>query len=164
MELPLNIDWQQILLHLFNFVVLFGILYFLLYKPVKDFMEKRTEYYKKLDDDANTNLETAEKTKNEYIEKLAKVDDEISEKKEAARKEIEAENKIKIKQAEQQAEQILSEARQTLDREHAKMIKEAQSEISNMIVSATEKIVLQAGTSESFDQFLTTVERSGDNE
>ena len=30
-------------------------------------MEKRTEYYKKLDDDANTNLEVAEKTKNEYV-------------------------------------------------------------------------------------------------
>ncbi len=164
MELPLNIDLQQILLHLFNFVVLFGILYFLLYKPVKDFMEKRTEYYKKLDDDAKAKLETAENTRNEYMKKLAKVDDEISEKKEAAFKEIEAENIIKIKQAEQQAEQILSETRQTLDRERAKMIKEAQNEISDMIVSATEKIVLQAGTSESFDQFLTTVERSGENE
>lgn len=41
MNLPLNIDWQQILLHAFNFVLLFAILYFLLYKPVKDFMEKR---------------------------------------------------------------------------------------------------------------------------
>ena len=164
MNLPLNIDWQQILLHLFNFVILFAILYFLLYKPVKDFMEKRTEYYKKLEDDTKSNLEISEKTKNEYAQKLAKVDEEIAEKKEAARKEIEEVNVIKIKQAEQQAEQILSEARQTLDREHAKMIKEAQSEISDMIVSATEKIVLQAGTSESFDQFLTAVERSGENE
>lgn len=40
MNVPLNIDWQQILLHLLNFMILFGILYFFLYKPVKDFMEK----------------------------------------------------------------------------------------------------------------------------
>ena len=33
MGVPLNIDWQQILLHLFNFIILFGILYFFLYKP-----------------------------------------------------------------------------------------------------------------------------------
>lgn len=164
MNLLLNIDWQQILLHLFNFVILFAVLYFLLYKPVKDFMEKRTEYYKKLEDDTKSNLEISEKTKNEYAQKLAKVDEEIAEKKEAARKEIEEVNVIKIKQAEQQAEHILSEARQNSDREHTKMIREAQNEISDMVTSATEKIVLQASTSESFDQFLTAVERSGDNE
>lgn len=164
MNLPLNIDWQQILLHLFNFVLLFAILYFLLYKPVKDFMEKRTEYYKKLDDDAKANLEIAENTKKDYAEKLAKVDVEISEKKETARKEIEEESEIKIRQAEKKAEQILSEARQKSDSEHAKMIKEAQNEISDMIISATERIALQASTSESFEQFLTVVERSGENE
>ena len=164
MDLPLNIDWQQILLHLFNFVLLFAILYFLLYKPVKDFMEKRTEYYKKLDDDAKANLEIAEKTKNDYAEKLANADVEISEKKETARREIEEESEVRIRQAEKKAEQILSEARQKSDIEHAKMIKEAQSEISDMIISATERIALQASTSESFEQFLTVVERSGENE
>ena len=30
MNIPLNIDWQQILLHLMNFVILAGGLYFLL--------------------------------------------------------------------------------------------------------------------------------------
>lgn len=164
MNLPLNIDWQQILLHLFNFVLLFAILYFLLYKPVKDFMEKRTEYYKKLDDDAKANLEIAEKTKNDYAEKLANADVEISEKKETARREIEEESEVRIRQAEKKAEQILSEARQKSDIEHTKMIKEAQSEISDMIISATERIALQASTSESFEQFLTVVERSGENE
>ena len=29
MNIPLNIDWQQILLHVLNFVILFGGLYFL---------------------------------------------------------------------------------------------------------------------------------------
>ena len=51
--MPLNIDWQQILLHLLNFVILFAILYFLLYKPIKDFMQKRMDYYKSLYDEVN---------------------------------------------------------------------------------------------------------------
>ena len=34
--MPLNINLQQILLHALNFVILFGALYFLLYKPVRD--------------------------------------------------------------------------------------------------------------------------------
>lgn len=39
MNIPLNIDWQQILLHLFNFSILVGGLYLLLFKPVKNFMD-----------------------------------------------------------------------------------------------------------------------------
>ena len=49
MNIPLNIDWQQILLHLLNFVILAGGLYLLLYKPVKAFMEKRQQYYQEQD-------------------------------------------------------------------------------------------------------------------
>lgn len=164
MNLPLNIDWQQILLHLFNFVILFAILYFLLYKPVKDFMEKRMEYYKKLDDDAKSNLEVSEKTKAEYMQRLAVVEDEISQKKEKARRELEETSAKKIKQAEMEAGKIIEEAHQTLERERTKMLREAQNEISDMVVSATEKIVLQSSTSESFDQFLAAVERSGEHE
>ena len=44
-NIPLNIDWQQILLHFFNFSILVGGLYLLLFKPVKNFMEKRTKHY-----------------------------------------------------------------------------------------------------------------------
>lgn len=164
MNLPLNIDWQQILLHLFNFVLLFGILYFLLYKPVKDFMDKRTEYYKKIDDDAKTNFETSEKVKEEYLKKLAGAEEEISAKKAKTHKEMEEKNALKIKQAEKQAEQIIMDAHQTLEKERAKMLKQAQEEISDMVVTATEKIVLQSSTSESYEQFLTAVERRGEDE
>lgn len=50
--MPLNIDLVQILLHLLNFVILFAIMYFLLYNPIKKFTDKRIEYYKKLDEEA----------------------------------------------------------------------------------------------------------------
>lgn len=164
MNLPLNIDWQQILLHLFNFVILFGVLYFLLYKPVKDFMDKRTEYFKKLDDDTKSNLENAEKTKEEYIARLAAVDEEISHKKAEAVKELEEKRSAKIKQAELEAEKILEDTKKSLEIERIKMLREAQTEISGMVVAATEKIVLQSSASESFDQFLAAVERGGDSE
>ena len=82
--MPLNIDWQQILLHLFNFVLLFAILYFLLYKPVKKFMDDRTAYYKDIEDKANENFAQSEKTNAEYTEKLEKAEDEIAEEKKQA--------------------------------------------------------------------------------
>ena len=69
MNIPLNIDWQQILLHLFNFVILTGGLYFLLYGPVKKFMNKRLRYYKELDKQANKKIKETTKDKLDKVEK-----------------------------------------------------------------------------------------------
>ena len=49
MNIPLNIDIQQILLHLINFAILFIILYLVLYRPVKKFLAKREQYYADMD-------------------------------------------------------------------------------------------------------------------
>ena len=62
MGIPLNIDWQQILLHVFNFVILVGGLYFLLYNPIRKFIAKREEHYRKLDEEANAKLASAKNT------------------------------------------------------------------------------------------------------
>ena len=58
--MPLNINLQQILLHALNFVILFGAMYFLLYKPVKSFMDSRKAHYEKMDEDAKAVLAEAE--------------------------------------------------------------------------------------------------------
>lgn len=158
--MPLNIDWQQILLHLLNFVVLFGILYFLLYKPVKEFMDSRTEYYKSLDDEAKKNLESSEKAKAEYQNKLDDIEGEIIAKKEKARKELEKASATHKKQAEAEASKIIADARKSAERERVKMLKEVQNEISDMVTDATEKLVVNASTSDAFDQFLEAAQRS----
>ena len=121
MNLPLNIDFQQVLLHLFNFTVLFGVLYFLLYKPVKDFMDQRTAMYKKMDDDAKDALQDAENAKSRYLEKLAAAEEEIEEKKDAAYKEQEKERAVRLKQAEEEAAKIVADAHQKMEKEHAQL-------------------------------------------
>ena len=76
MGVPLNIDWQQILLHLFNFLILFGGLYLLLYRPVKAFMDKRTAYYADMDAEAKRKLADAERQEKQYRDHLANVENE----------------------------------------------------------------------------------------
>ena len=162
--MPLNIDWQQILLHLFNFIILFAVLYFLLYKPVKQFMDKRTEYYKKLDDEANKNLADSEHAKAEYANKLSAVNEEISVCKEKARREIDAANAVRIEQAETEAAKIIADARKSAERERTKILNEAQNEIADLVASAAEKLAAASSTSEAFDQFLEAAQRGEDNE
>ena len=71
MNIPLNIDWQQILLHLFNFVILAGGLYLLLYRPVKNFMKKREEHYKAMDQQARQDRQEAQQLKEDYQARLS---------------------------------------------------------------------------------------------
>ena len=78
--MPLNINLQQILLHALNFVILFGAMYFLLYKPVKSFMDSRKAHYEKMDEDAKAVLAEAEKTKAGYEAQLKSADEEIARK------------------------------------------------------------------------------------
>lgn len=163
MNVPLNIDWQQILLHLFNFIILFAILYFLFYAPVKKFMDKRTEYYKKLDEEARKNLAEAENSKKLYTEKLDALDDEIRQKRQAANKELSEKTEEGLLAAKREADEIISNARKTAENDRNKMLENAQSEIADMVTKATEKIV-QESTSDSYDLFLTAAERGKKDE
>ena len=62
MNIPLNIDWQQIILHLLNFAILAGGLYFLLYHPVRKFMDQREEHYRQMENEAQQRLDQAKAT------------------------------------------------------------------------------------------------------
>ena len=162
--MPLNIDLQQIFLHLFNFVILFAVLYFLLYKPVKDFMEKRTEYYKKIDDEAKAKLADSEKIKTEYINKLAAADSEIFAAKEKARTEAKSSADAKIKNAEEEAGKIIADAKKNAEAQREKILCKAQSEVADMALCAAEKLATAASTSDSFDIFLAAAKRGVEDE
>ena len=58
--MPLNIDFQQILLHWMNLAILTWGLYVLLYKPVKQFMDKREAHYQELERQAADKLAQAQ--------------------------------------------------------------------------------------------------------
>lgn len=164
MNLPLNIDWQQILLHLLNFVILFGILFFFLYKPVKDFMDKREESYKKQRDDAKNALDEAERIKAEYEGKIAGAEEEISAMKAEAGAKTAEERTRMLEQAKTEAAGILEAAKKRGEIEHDKIIAEAQQEIADIVTTATEKIVLSADVSKSYDEFLKSAEGNAKNE
>lgn len=161
MGLPLNIDWQQILLHLFNFVLLAGGLYFLLYKPVKSFMDKRTEYYRGLDDEAKTKLEKAESVHAEYEALLDNAEKEIAAKRAESLKASEAEGAATVAKAKVQAEAIVASAKLTAEKEREEILENAKAEIVDMAAKATEKLLSEQSEGFVFDSFLDVAEKGG---
>ena len=132
MNIPLNIDWQQILLHLLNFVILAGGLYLLLYQPVKAFMEKRQSFYREQDAQAAKLLADA--------------------------KQAAAEAQRKMKDADAAAAEKMAQMQRAADASVHKLLADAQKELQDLAVTATEKLVLQSG-GDAFDQFLNQAER-----
>lgn len=163
MNIPLNIDWQQILLHLFNFVILFGGLYFLLYKPVKKFMAKRAEHYKEIDDKTNNALADAEKLKADYTLKLEEADETIRNRRLESQREAKEAADAKIDEAKAQAEKIISNAKADAQRCKDKIIEQSQEEIKELAVKAAEKLLISS-SSEAYDKFLDSAEEAQKNE
>jgi F-type H+-transporting ATPase subunit b len=156
MNIPLNIDWQQILLHLLNFAILAVGLYFLLYKPVKSFMDKRTAYYKQMDDEAREKSESAESLKRMYQAQLDSASAEIAQMKAAEAKEAEKASASQLQEAKAEAERILRDAKANAAAERDKITSSAQQEIAELAAEAVEKIA-QKSLTDSYDEFLKAV-------
>ena len=157
--MPLNIAGQQTLLHLLNFAILYFGLYFLLYKPVRDFMDKRRAHYSQMDETAKQNLEESEKIKAEYAEKLASAEKEIEVKKSEAENSINELMRKREQDAKKKADNILEEARRRADVEYDNIIAGARKDVEKLAELAAEKVVKNdVGTS--FDEFLDDVEWS----
>lgn len=158
MNIPLNIDFQQILLHLFNFVILAGGLYLLLYKPVKEFMEKRTSYYAGLDAEANEKLKHAQKMEETCQQRLSKIEEEAGQKRIEATRMADKEAEETVKNAKLQAEKILSEAKENAQREHQKIVASAEKEVAGLAAMAAEKLV-QESLEDTYEQFFEAAKR-----
>lgn len=154
MNIPLNIDWQQILLHLLNFAILAGGLYLLLYKPVKKFMEQRIAYYQKMDTDAAAYLKEADNFKVAYEMQLKEAEQEINTLRVNTLKKAEEQAASQIHTAKEQSKKILSDAQEKAQAEKQKILDESRQEIAQLAASAAQKILLSSDNM--YGQFITS--------
>lgn len=159
MNIPLNIDWQQILLHWMNLAILTGGLYFLLYKPVKQFMEKREAHYRDLEEQAAGKLREAEELKAAYQARLDGAEEEIRQ----SRAKAQAAVQQSVEEQMAQARQIVAKAKEEAASSREQIIRESQRELRELTVAAVKKLTVKADT-DLFDQFLSLAEGGGTHE
>ena len=157
MNIPLNIDWQQILLHFFNFSILVGGLYLLLFKPVKSFMAKREKHYADMESAAVAREKDTEELKAEMAKREAAFDTELEEKRASAAKEAEAFAQQQRDAAKAQADKILSDAKSAAENERQKIVAEANREAVAIAEEAMEKLLAKE-TSRAYDSFVNAAE------
>jgi len=105
---------KDLLLNILNIILLFVIIRFFVYKPVKKFMDNRTARVNDVSAKAAAELVEAEKIKSQYENVLA-------------------DSKIEV-------QNILSQGRDAASVEAAKIISDAKESAANIIVKAEEKV------------------------
>ena len=91
--------------------------------------------------------------KDSYTRQLDSAAQEIAQKKADAQKAIEASRSEQLKAAKDEADRILQAARANTEREHDKMLRDAQKEMADLAVTAAEKLLLK-GEGSPYEQFL----------
>lgn len=160
--MPLNIDWQQILLHLLNFAILSGGLYFLLYQPVKAFMDQRQAHYREMAEQAQARTAQAEELYSQRKAQMDAVDDELRLRRAEAQRELQEALRLQQEQARQQAEKLLADARESACMEREKLLREADHELAALAAQAAEKM-LHSAQGDPYDQFLQAAEGGGEH-
>ncbi len=163
MSLPLNIDLQQIFLHMLNFVILVGGLYFILYSPVKKFMDQRAARYAAMDKAAAEKLAQAEQLAAGHPAQVDKLDDELRERRAESQKIAQAAAQQQLDRAQEQADQIIAAARKSAESIRAKALADSRKELKELAVAAAEKLALSS-SQDAFDAFLDLAEEGKQNE
>ena len=162
--MPLNIDWQQILLHLFNCIILFAGLAFFLFKPVKKFMAEREEKYKKAAEEHSRAVAETEALEKERQVKISALDGELAERRQRAVAAEEACLARMREEARQQADAIVSEGKKRAELEREKYIAQAGDEICDIVARSAERLLAEQSDARTddalYDKYLALAKQS----
>ncbi len=135
-----NLDWT-IVFQLVNTFIMYLILKKLLFKPVTNFMEDRTNKIAKSFDDAEEAMKKGEAFKVEYEEKLSLAKEESHEIIKDASKRAEERAEEIVKKAQDEANRLMEKAHMEIEREKQKVMNELKDDISSLAILAASKVV-----------------------
>ena len=124
-----------------NLLLLYWILKKLLFKPVTNFMDNRNNKIQEAIDSANSAKEEIEKMRIEYDEKLKNAGEEGKKIIEEYRTIADKEYNSAITTAKLDAQKIIDDARREIEVEKERAINDLKKEVSNLVISASEKVI-----------------------
>lgn len=125
----------------FNFLVLFGLLAYLLYRPLKSFLSNYAEKQRKTLEDADRQKEEAERRLREIEERLNNIDAEMKEIIEKTRKQAEKERELILKQAAEERDKMKKVAQEEIQNMYENAVKKLRSYAAELAVSIAEEKV-----------------------
>ena len=153
----LGINLPTLLAQIVNFIILFGLMYLVAYKPIMRMLDERsrkikegmeqTEFIKeqaeRAEEEAEKRIEAASKEGQEVIARAARMGEDVRQ---------EAEQK-----ARQEAESLIARARMEIQRERDEAIDELRKEFADLTILAAEKVIDRSLDKEAHRQVIDKV-------
>lgn len=155
--LPLGFNIFEVLIHIFNFLLLMIGLRFLLYKPIKKFMAKREADYKAADDAAKTATAEAEAKKIQAEKVIAEARQQAVQMSEDAAAAAVVQTKEIMASAREQAKDMLEKAKIDIKHEQSKAKEELLFSVSELAVDIASRILEREVKLEDNDTIINTL-------
>lgn len=159
LRIDLNLVWIII-----NVLILYFLLKKFLIKPLDNILAKRQEVVDSMLNNAKDRESEAMELKQKYETQIAAVQMESDRMVEQAKKDAGFERDRILNQANDQAKDILVKARETVTLEREKAMREMETEVASLALTAAQKILSGQSSEKSdrmlYDQFL---DKAGDN-
>lgn len=152
-----GLDFQTLIsiaIQLLNGIVLAVALGFILYKPVKEFLQKRTERIQNKIDDSQATMAKANELIAEYEAKIKDIDRERVEILEAARLKAQEESKIILENAKEEVREIKQKALDSIAEDKKRLKEETRLYIIEIASLMAEKYIAQNIDNEAQDKLF----------
>lgn len=141
-------------IQLINAIILAVALSLILYKPVKEFMLKRTEAIKAKIDNADKAMAKANELVTEYNKKLEQIDKERMEILEDARLKATEESKEILEQAKREAEEIRKRSLDSIEKDKIRLQEETRLYVIELASIMAEKYIAKSIDDETQDKLF----------
>ena len=148
----LRIDYNLIFT-VINILVLFGGLWFVLFKPVRKILDERQAEADREYNEAKEKQAEADALKEQYDASMATLEEDRRQVLSEARTKADSEYQRIVGHAEDQAREITDRAVAEAENQKKKILKSAEEEIADMVVTAAGKVAGSAGGAD-FDRAL----------
>lgn len=153
----LGINLPTLIAQIVNFVILFGLLYLVAYKPIMRMLDERSKRVKEsmeqtesireqaaqAEEEAKKRIEAASKEGQEVVGRAARTGEEIKQKAQ--------------QEARPEAEALIAKARLEIQRERDEAIDELRKEVTDLTIVAAEKVIEQSLDKEAHRQLIDKV-------
>lgn len=154
----LGINWRALISQIANFIILLILLKIFLYRPIVKMLEERQAKIKQGLDDAEkakSQLESAEDKSQKIIKDANRKAQEIMA---LSQKENEAQISLAKEEARNISQKIIQSAENQAEAEKIKIITRAKSQIGEMVVIATEKIIQEKEGTDTLEKTLKDID------
>jgi len=128
-------------LHIVNAVILFLILRKLLFKPVKGYMDKRTQGFADQKEDLDNRREEIERLEAEYNQKMDNTRDEAKKIMDQANERANEHMAEAQKKAREQVDAMMERGRKQIESERARAMEDIKSQAADLAVEIASKIL-----------------------